>query len=77
MVCTSWARQLKILAHDSMGGFLTHSGWSSVVEALQFERPLVILTFYADQGINAKLLEEKHIWYLIRGTNRMVPLLGT
>ena len=65
VVCTSWAPQLKILAHDSVGGFLTHSGWSSVVEALQFERPLIILTFYADQGINAKLLEEKHIGYLI------------
>uniref|UniRef100_A0A7N2R6S1 Uncharacterized protein n=1 Tax=Quercus lobata TaxID=97700 RepID=A0A7N2R6S1_QUELO len=65
VVCTSWAPQLKILAHDSVGSFLTHSGWSSVVEALQFERPLIILTFYADQGINAKLLEEKHIGYLI------------
>ena len=72
MVCTSWALQLKILAHDSVGGFLTHSGWSSVVEALQFERPLVILTFYSDEGINAKLLEEKHIGYLIPGNEQDV-----
>ncbi|XP_059439468.1 UDP-glycosyltransferase 91A1-like [Corylus avellana] len=65
VVCTSWAPQLKILAHESVGGFLTHSGWSSVVESLQFERPLILLTFYADQGINAKVLDEKKIGYLI------------
>ncbi|GMY18772.1 UDP-glycosyltransferase 91A1-like [Fagus crenata] len=65
VVCKSWAPQLKILAHDSISGFLTHSGWGSVVEALQFERALILLTFFADQGINAKVLEEKHIGYLI------------
>ncbi|XP_004253507.4 UDP-glycosyltransferase 91A1 [Solanum lycopersicum] len=65
IVCTSWAPQLKILSHDSVGGFLTHSGWSSVVEAIQYEKPLVLLTFSADQGINARLLEEKKIAYSI------------
>nr|BBC62119.1 glucosyltransferase 26 [Nemophila menziesii] len=65
IVCTSWAPQLKILSHDSVGGFLTHSGWSSVVEAIQFGRPLVLLTFLADQGINAKVLVEKKIGLLI------------
>ena len=30
-----------------------------MVEALQFEKALILLTFYADQGINAKVLEEK------------------
>ncbi|XP_050203630.1 UDP-glycosyltransferase 91A1-like [Mercurialis annua] len=65
VVCTSWAPQLKILAHDSVGGFLTHSGWSSVVEASQYARPLILLTFLADQGINARILEEKKMGYPI------------
>nr|GMC67537.1 UDP-glycosyltransferase 91A1-like [Ipomoea batatas] len=65
IVCTSWAPQLKILSHDSVGGFLTHSGWSSVVEAIQFEKPLVLLTFLADQGLNARVLEEKKMAYSI------------
>lgn len=65
VVCTSWAPQLKILAHDSVGGFLSHAGWSSVVEALQFERALILLTFLADQGINARVLEEKQMGYVI------------
>ncbi|CAK9185559.1 unnamed protein product [Ilex paraguariensis] len=64
-VCTSWAPQLKIVSHDSVGGFLTHSGWSSVVEAIQFERALVLLTFLADQGLNARVLEEKKMAYTI------------
>ncbi|XP_028802798.1 UDP-glycosyltransferase 91A1-like [Neltuma alba] len=65
LVCTGWAPQLKILSHDSVGGFLTHSGWTSVVEAVQEEKPLVLLTFLADQGLNARLLEEKKMAYSI------------
>nr|QLL91378.1 UGT91A1 [Gynostemma pentaphyllum] len=65
IVCTSWAPQLKILAHDSVGGFLTHSGWSSVVEAIQFERALILLTFMADQGLIARVLEEKRMGFCI------------
>ncbi|KAJ0092430.1 hypothetical protein Patl1_27080 [Pistacia atlantica] len=65
VVCTSWAPQLKILAHDSVGGFLSHSGWSSVVEALQFGRALVLLTSFADQGLIAKQLAEKKIGYVL------------
>ncbi|WRX11146.1 UDP-glucuronosyl/UDP-glucosyltransferase - like 10 [Theobroma cacao] len=37
VVCTSWGPQLKILAHDLVGGFLSHAGWGSVVEAIELE----------------------------------------
>ncbi|KAH0714147.1 hypothetical protein KY284_007052 [Solanum tuberosum] len=70
IVCTSWVPQLKILSHDSVGVFLTHSGWSSVVEAIQFEKSLVLLTFLADQGLNARLLEEKKMAYSIPRDDR-------
>ncbi|XP_028754566.1 UDP-glycosyltransferase 91A1-like [Neltuma alba] len=65
VVCTGWAPQLKILGHESVGGFLTHSGWTSVVEAIQNEKPLVLLTFLTDQGLNARVLEEKKMGYSI------------
>ncbi|KAL6339104.1 hypothetical protein AAG906_024255 [Vitis piasezkii] len=39
--------------------------WSSVVEALSLERPLILLTFFADQGLNASFLQEKKMGYLI------------
>ncbi|KAE8010504.1 hypothetical protein FH972_006871 [Carpinus fangiana] len=60
VVWTGWAPQLKILAHDSVGGFLTHCGWSSVTEAFQFGRALILLPFLSDQGLIARFLEERH-----------------
>ncbi|GAA0165347.1 glycosyltransferase [Lithospermum erythrorhizon] len=65
VVFTSWAPQLKILSHDSVGGYFFHSGWGSVVEAVQFEKPLILLTFVADQGLNARVLEETKMGYSI------------
>ncbi|PRQ48450.1 putative soyasaponin III rhamnosyltransferase [Rosa chinensis] len=66
VVCRRWAPQVKILAHDSVGVFLSHSGWSSVVEALTFGRPLVLLPMSNDQGLNARYFGEKKVGYELR-----------
>jgi len=63
VVCTYWAPQMKILGHAAIGAFFSHAGWASVMEAVQNEKPLVIMTFFSDQGLNAKILEEKKIAY--------------
>ncbi|KAL4382486.1 hypothetical protein S245_014131 [Arachis hypogaea] len=61
IIWNTWAPQLKILAHKSVGGFLSHSGWSSVIESLQFGCPLILLPFQNEQGLVARVMEEKMV----------------
>ncbi|KAJ0090348.1 hypothetical protein Patl1_13507 [Pistacia atlantica] len=56
LIWMDWAPQLRILAHSSVGGFLTHSGWSSVIEALGLGRPLIMLTGGSDTGLVARMM---------------------
>ncbi|KAJ0703756.1 putative soyasaponin III rhamnosyltransferase [Helianthus annuus] len=61
VVWTSWVPQLQVLSHESVGGFLTHCGWSSTVEGLMFGHPLIMLPFLVDQGLIARILVDKQV----------------
>ncbi|KAJ3706404.1 hypothetical protein LUZ61_010109 [Rhynchospora tenuis] len=58
LVVTSWAPQRKILVHRNLGAFLTHCGWSSVIEGMQAGVPMLALPMAWDQPMNAKLIVE-------------------
>ncbi|KAG7579627.1 UDP-glucuronosyl/UDP-glucosyltransferase [Arabidopsis thaliana x Arabidopsis arenosa] len=59
LVVTQWAPQVEILSHRSIGGFLSHCGWSSVLESLTKGVPIVAWPLYAEQWMNATLLTEE------------------
>ncbi|WVZ66019.1 hypothetical protein U9M48_015298 [Paspalum notatum var. saurae] len=53
LVWPSWAPQSEILAHASVGGFVTHCGWNSVLESLWHGVPMAPWPMYAEQPLNA------------------------
>nr|UYE91524.1 putative glycosyltransferase [Anoectochilus roxburghii] len=58
MVIRGWAPQLLILNHTAVGGFVTHCGWNSCLEAICAGLPMVTWPLYAEQFYNEKLLVE-------------------
>ncbi|XP_044467696.1 UDP-glycosyltransferase 88A1-like [Mangifera indica] len=58
-IVKSWAPQVEILNHESVGGFVTHCGWNSVLEAVCAGVPMVAWPLYAEQRCNRILLVEE------------------
>ncbi|KAH0647154.1 hypothetical protein KY285_032402 [Solanum tuberosum] len=56
----SWCPQLQVLEHESIGCFLTHCGWNSILEAISLGVPMVTMPQWTDQPTNAKLV--KDVW---------------
>nr|TKW35682.1 hypothetical protein SEVIR_2G390900v2 [Setaria viridis] len=49
-----WAPQAAVLRHPSVGAFVTHSGWGSVVEGISGGMPMACRPFFGDQQMNAR-----------------------
>ncbi|XP_028804021.1 anthocyanidin 3-O-glucosyltransferase 5-like [Neltuma alba] len=60
LVVPKWAQQAEILAHRSVGGFMTHCGWNSTVEGIVTGGvPMIAWPLYAEQMMNATMLTEE------------------
>ncbi|KAJ3795634.1 hypothetical protein GGU11DRAFT_872616 [Lentinula aff. detonsa] len=75
-----WCPQEEILQHDVTGWFITHGGWNSVQESLEYRVPLIFWPISADQPLNAAqvVLTHKAAFELIEvrsGKQGTKPLL--
>ncbi|KAL3508052.1 hypothetical protein ACH5RR_033434 [Cinchona calisaya] len=58
LILEGWAPQAKILSHPSIGGFLSHCGWSSIMESISFGVPIIAMPMQLDQPLNARHVVE-------------------
>ncbi|CAD6268854.1 unnamed protein product [Miscanthus lutarioriparius] len=57
-VVVEWCDQQRVLAHPSVGCFVTHCWWNSTLEAVVCGVPMVAVPSWSDQPVNAWLVEE-------------------
>ncbi|KAL8518128.1 hypothetical protein ACS0TY_009474 [Phlomoides rotata] len=57
-IVENWAPQAKILRHPSIGGFVSHCGWNSFKESIEFGVPIIAMPMQYDQPMNAKMALE-------------------
>ncbi|VVA16497.1 PREDICTED: UDP-glycosyltransferase [Prunus dulcis] len=55
----SWCEQLKVLCHSSVGGFWTHCGWNSTLEAVFAGVPMLTFPLFLDQLPNSRQIVEE------------------
>ncbi|KAH6808762.1 hypothetical protein C2S51_026545 [Perilla frutescens var. frutescens] len=58
LVVPRWAPQTKILGHPSIAGFVSHCGWSSVIESMYYGVPVIAMPMQSEQPLNAQMLVE-------------------
>ncbi|XP_022737159.1 UDP-glycosyltransferase 88B1-like [Durio zibethinus] len=59
LVVKAWAPQVAVLSHGSVGGFVTHCGWNSVLESICAGVPMIAWPLYAEQKFNKIILVEE------------------
>jgi len=56
MVVKAWAPQVEVLSRDSVGVFVSHCGWNSVLEGVVAGVPMVAWPLNAEQHVNREVM---------------------
>ncbi|KAJ3697788.1 hypothetical protein LUZ61_001493 [Rhynchospora tenuis] len=71
LVVKQWAPQVEVLQHESVGGFMSHCGWNSTLEAVSIGVPMICWPLYAEQMMNKVfLVEEMKIGIELKGYDK-------
>ncbi|XP_031271777.1 UDP-glycosyltransferase 87A1-like [Pistacia vera] len=66
-IVVPWCDQLRVLCHSSIGGFWTHCGWNSTVEAVYAGVPMLTFPIFVDQVPNSKqIVDDWKIGYRVK-----------
>uniref|UniRef100_A0A0D9YBT7 Uncharacterized protein n=1 Tax=Oryza glumipatula TaxID=40148 RepID=A0A0D9YBT7_9ORYZ len=61
-----WAPQVEVLNHRAVGGFLSHCGWNSTLEAASAGVPMLAWPLFAEQRMNAVMLSSERVGLAVR-----------
>ncbi|KAL7108332.1 hypothetical protein ACP275_06G105700 [Erythranthe tilingii] len=59
LLLKGYAPQMEVLSHESVGGFVTHCGQGSLLEAVWFGLPMIGWPLYAEQRVNRVFMVEE------------------
>nr|GMC94671.1 kaempferol 3-O-beta-D-galactosyltransferase-like [Ipomoea batatas] len=55
-----WTPQVKVLGHGSIGVFINHGGWNSILESITAGVPIICRPFFGDHHLNSWMVER--VW---------------